>query len=109
MITVLLLGALVSVGNIEKGDAIVTAQMELLKLSFFCDDPLYRSKRNRVIETIAELKGVTSFNEKSVTALDDALKNKTVKLTKPINRGDCIALISEAQEVVDGLYGTAGK
>ncbi|EJN04951.1 hypothetical protein PMI41_01417 [Phyllobacterium sp. YR531] len=109
MITVLLLGALVSVGSIEKGDAIVAAQIELLKLSFFCDDPLYRSKRNRVIETIAELKGVTSFSEKTVTALDDALKNKTVRLATPINRGDCMALISEAQEAVDALYGPAAK
>ena len=89
-------------GNIEKGDEIVSAQLELMKLSYFCDDPLYRSKRDATRRSIAQLE--TSFKIENIMDLDSNLKNNAVKLSVPLNRGDCIALISEAQEKVDRLY-----
>lgn len=103
MIAVLFLGAFVSVGSIEKGDEIVQAQLELLKISYFCDDPLYRTKRSDAVKTISQLQGLTSFSDTIVEDLDVALKNKKVKMNKPINRGNCIVLISEAKNAVDRL------
>jgi hypothetical protein len=103
MIPILLLGAFVSIGSVEKGDDIVRAQLELLKISYFCDDPLYRTKRSDAVKTISRLQGVTSFSHTIVEDLDTALKNKKVKMNKPINRGDCIVLIAEAKDAVDRL------
>lgn len=108
MITVLLLGAFVSVGSIERGDEIVRAQLELLKLSYSCSDPLYRAKRDDALKTVSRLQGATTFKSQSVMDLDSGLKNKTVKMV-PINKGDCIALLSEAQDELDRLYTPAGQ
>ncbi len=102
MLSVLLLGTYLAGGNIEKGDEIVRAQLELMKLSYFCDDPLYRSKRDATRRSVAQLD--TSFKIENIMDLDSNLKNNAVKLSAPLNRGDCIALISEAQEKVDRLY-----
>jgi hypothetical protein len=103
MLSVLLLGTYLAGGNIEKGDELVRAQLELMKLSYFCDDPLYRSKRDAIRRSVARLDGNTSFKIESITDLDSSLKNNAVTLSMPLNRGDCIALIFEAQEKVDRL------
>ncbi len=109
MLTVFLLGTYLAGGNIEKGDEIVKAQLELMKLSYFCDDPLYRTKRDAVRRSVMRLDGDTTFKPENVMDLDSDLKNKVVKLSTPLNRGDCITLISEAQEKVDRLYGEFGR
>lgn len=109
MLTVLLLGTYLAGANIEKGDEIVRAQLELMKLSYFCGDPLYRSKRDAIRRSVIRLDGDTSFTTETIMDLDSDLKNNMVKMSTPLNRGDCIALISEALEKVDRLYGELGR
>jgi hypothetical protein len=104
LLTIFILSTYLSGGDVEKGDEIVRAQLELMKLSYFCDDPLYRTKRDATSRSVARLDKGTSFNPEDVMELDSGLKNKTVELSTPLNRGDCIALISEAQDKVDRLY-----
>lgn len=109
MLSVVLLGTYLAGGNIEKGDEIVRSQLELMKLSYFCDDPLYRSKRDAVRRSVAQLDSSTSFKVENIMELDSSLKNNPVKLNTPLNRGDCIALIFAAQEKVDRLYEEFGR
>jgi hypothetical protein len=104
MLTIFILSTYLSGRDVEKGDEIIRAQLELMKLSYFCDDPLYRTKRDATSRSVARLDKGTSFKLEDVMELDSGLKNKTVELSTSLNRGDCIALISEAQDKVDRLY-----
>lgn len=85
MLYLLLLGTYLAGGNVEKGDEIVSAQLELMKLSYFCDDPLYRSKRDATRRSVAQLE--TSFKIENIIDLDSNLKNNAVKSSAPLNRG----------------------
>jgi hypothetical protein len=110
MLTVsLFLGLSLAGGKVEKGDAIVQAQFDLMKLSYTCDDPLYRTKRETTRSWIMRLDRDTTFQMNDAADLDSGLKNGTVKLDKPINKGDCISLLADAQGKVDDLVEAYGR
>ncbi|ATU91705.1 hypothetical protein [Phyllobacterium zundukense] len=67
-------------GKVEKGDAVMQAQFYLMKLSYACSDPLYRSKRDATQRWIKRLDADTTFTAKDVSDLDSALKNGGAKL-----------------------------
>jgi hypothetical protein len=100
----LFLGASFVGGKVEKGDAVMQAQFDFMKLSYACGDPLYRTKRGATQCWITRLDRDTTFKTKDVSDLDSGLKNGTVKLDKPIDKGDCIKLLSDAQARVDERF-----
>jgi hypothetical protein len=105
MLTVtLFLGLSLAGSKVEKGDAVMPAQFDLMKLSYACGDPLYRPKREATQRWIKRLDTDTTFKAADVTELDSGLKNGTVKLDKSIDKGDCIKLLADAQENVDNLF-----
>ena len=105
MLTIsLFLGVYLAGTRIEKGDAVMQAQFDLMKLSYACSDPLYRTKRDSVRRFVRRFDTDTTFKDGDVSDLDSGLRNGTVRLGKPINKGDCITLLTEAQGKVDLLF-----
>lgn len=105
MLTVsLFLGVYLAGTRVEKGDAVMQAQFDLMKLSYACSDPLYRTKRDSVRHWVRKFDTDTTFKDEDVSNLDSGLKNGTTRLSKPINKGDCITLLTEAQAKVDQLF-----
>jgi hypothetical protein len=104
MLTVsLFLGLSLANGRVEKGDAVMQAQIDLMKLSYACDDPLYRTKRESTQRWIKRLDTDTTFKKEDISDLDSGLKNGAVRLDGPIAKGDCIKLLSDAQKRADDL------
>ena len=105
MLTVsLFLGVYLAGTRVEKGDAVMQAQFDLMKLSYACSDPLYRTKRDSVRRFVRRFDTDTTFKDEDVSDLDSGLRNGTVRLGKSINKGDCITLLTEAQGKVDLLF-----
>ena len=104
MLTVLLLGLAFAGGSVEKGDAIMEAQFDLLKMSYACGDPLYRSKRDATRRWLDRLGGNTSYKMQDVADLDSRLKNGTIKPVSKVDRGDCMKLLADGQAKVDSLF-----
>jgi len=104
MLTMFLLGLALGGGSVEKGDAIMQAQFDLLKMSYACGDPLYRSKRDSTRRWIERLDGNTTYRMQDIAELDSGLKNGTIKPATPVDRGDCMKLLADGQAKVDTLF-----
>ena len=104
VIVTLLLGVSLAGMRVELGDAVMQAQFDLMKLSYACSDPLYRTKRESTRRSIAHLESYTTFRLQDVADLDNGLKNGTIELNV-IDKGDCIKLLADAQKRVDELVG----
>lgn len=90
--------------RVEQGDSVMQAQFDLTKLSYACSDPLHRTKRDSVRRWVRRFDTDTTFKDEDISNLDSGLRNGTVRLNKPINKGDCITLLTDAQGKIDLLF-----
>lgn len=104
MLMMVLLGLALVGGKADKGDAIMQAQFDLMRLSYACGDPLYRTKRDSTRRWIDRLESNTTYKMQDVAVLDSGLKNGTVKPAARVDRGDCIKLLADGQAKVDSLF-----
>ncbi|NTS29862.1 hypothetical protein SAMN05428967_2697 [Phyllobacterium sp. YR620] len=103
MLITILLGLALTAGKVDKGDAVMQAQFDLLRLSYACGDPLYRSKRDSTRRWIERLESNTTYSMQDVADLDSGLKNGTIKPATRVERGDCIKLLADGEAKVESL------
>lgn len=103
-VAILLVGMAVSDVDVTKGDAIVKAEIDLVKLSYFCGSQSYKMKVDAAKRSITRLDSATSFKRKDISEVDRGLKAGTIKPEVKIDKSDCGNLIDDAAERVEELY-----